>query len=523
MTLRGHAIRLGACLGVLCSAAVGSAGAQLGSVAFPNSGSAAAQPAFLRGVLLLHSFEYERAAVAFREAQGVDPSFALAYWGEAMSHTHPIWNQQDLRAARAVLGRLGATPAARAAKAPTERERGYLAAVEVLYGDGPKERRDTLYQRQMERLAAQYPDDLEARAFDALALMGLSQGTRNVPTYVKAGAIALDVLRANPEHPGAAHYVIHAFDDPVHAPLGLGAARAYSKIAPDAPHAQHMTTHIFLALGMWSDVVAQNTVAAGPDSARWRPGHYTSWLAYGLLQQGRVREAAALLDRVTAQLPAGSRVPPRAYLLSMRAHHLVDAGDDEPASLATPVDARGVGVVARAMERFGVGYRAAGRGARAEVDRAREAIERIQGEPNVADFYGGQPTVLQILALELRALGERLDGRLDAAIATLREAGEIEAALPVEFGPPDVAKPSFELLGETLLAANRATLAVAAFQRALEMQPGRTAALIGLVGAARRAGDSALADRTRAALAANFAGADPDVRASAAELLSRSP
>ncbi|MGE0552673.1 MAG: hypothetical protein AB7R55_04530 [Gemmatimonadales bacterium] len=518
MTLRRRALRAGAWLGLICSAVVGRAAAQLGSLEFPNSGSAAAQPAFLRGVLLLHSFEYERAAQAFREAQRIDPGFALAYWGEALTHTHPIWNQQDVPAARAALGRLGATPAARAAKAPTERERGYLAAIEVLYGDGPKERRDTLYQRELERLAAKHPEDLEARAFDALARMGLSQGTRNVPTYVRAGAIALDVLRANPEHPGAAHYVIHAFDDPVHAPLGLPAARAYSRIAPDAPHAQHMTTHIFLALGMWADVVAQNTVAAGPDSARWRPGHYTSWLAYGLLQQGRVREAAALLDRVTRQLPANAPVPPRAYLLAMRAHHRVNAGDDEPASPATSVDASGVGVVARAMDLFGRGYRAAGRGDRAEVDRAAEAVERIQGERNVSDFYGGQPTVLRILALELRALGERLDGRLDAAIATLREASEIEAGLPVEFGPPDVVKPSFELLGETLLAADRPAQAVDAFQRALAMQPGRSAALIGLVEAARRAGDAVLAERTRALLASNYAGADPDVRARAMTL-----
>ncbi|MEZ4586606.1 MAG: hypothetical protein R2909_09430 [Gemmatimonadales bacterium] len=179
--------------------------------------------------------------------------------------------------------------------------------------------------------------------------------------------------------------------------------------------------------------------------------------------------------------------------------------------------------MARAMERFGQGYRAAGRGASAEVDLAREAIERLQGERNAPDFYGGQPTVLRILALELRALGERLDGRLDAAVATLREASEIEAGLPVEFGPPDVAKPSFELLGETLLAADRPAQAVEAFQRALSMQPGRSAALAGLVEAARRAGDAALAERTRALLAANYAGADPEVRARVARTLSGLP
>src|SRR6185436_3261988 len=130
-------------------------------------------------------------------------------------------------------------------------------------------------------------------------------------TYMRAGAIAEEVLRRNPDHPGAAHMVIHAFDDPAHAPLGLWAARAYSKIAPAAPHAQHMTTHIFLAMGMWDDVVSQNVIASGPDHEHWHGNHYTSWLAYGYLQQGRYDEARALLlharDNATLPLRQGER------------------------------------------------------------------------------------------------------------------------------------------------------------------------------------------------------------------------
>ena len=201
---------------------------RLGTIAFPNSGPKAAQPPFIRGVLLLHSFEYDDAAAAFREAQRLAPGFVLAYWGEAMTQTHPVWNQQEVDSARAILARLGPTPEARSARARTRRERGYLEAVEILYGDGSKPRRDTLYSAAMGRLAAAYPSDLEARAFYALSLLGLGQGTRNVPTYMRAGALAEEVLRRNPDHPGAAHYVIHAFDDPAHAPLGLPAARAYS-------------------------------------------------------------------------------------------------------------------------------------------------------------------------------------------------------------------------------------------------------------------------------------------------------
>lgn len=249
---------------------------QLGTIIFPTSGQPAAQAAFIRGVLYLHSFEYGSAATAFREAQRLEPGFAMAYWGEAMTLNHPVWNEQDSVAARAALARLAPSSEARRGMAPTARERGYLEAVEQLYASGgPKARRDSLYSAAMMALSAAFPADAEARAFYALSLLGLSQGNRIVPTYMRAGAIALALMQQYPDHPGAAHYAIHAFDDPDHAPLGLPAARAYSRIAPAAPHAQHMTAHIFLALGMWDEVVSQNIIASGTDRSKWTPGHYT--------------------------------------------------------------------------------------------------------------------------------------------------------------------------------------------------------------------------------------------------------
>jgi tetratricopeptide (TPR) repeat protein len=486
---------------------------RLGSLAFPNSGAAAAQPAFLRGVLYLHSFEYDRAAGAFREAQEADPGFALAYWGEALTHTHPIWNQQDLAAARAALAKLGPTAGTRAARAPTERERRYLDAVEILYGEGSKERRDTLYAEALERLVRDFPDDLEARAFHALALMGLSQGVRNVPTYIRAGAIAEEVMRANPEHPGAAHYVIHAFDDPIHAPLGLRAARAYSGIAPDAPHAQHMTTHIFLALGMWDEVIAQNTLAAGSDRARWRPGHYTSWLGYGLLQQGRYGEARQHLELVMGNAPAGAPAPTRAYLLSMRAHQVVNAERWDDPLLARPVELTGLGPVAPAIDAFARGFAGFKRGDRAAASAALDELKTRAARPVVDDFYGGAAAVPRILALELQAALKLADGAGEEAVALLREAAGLEDGMPLEFGPPDVVKPSHELLGETLLTLGRAAEAQRAFGRALELAPGRSPALLGLVRAAAAAGDPAAAERAARALRANWLRADPDLPA----------
>src|SRR5437763_8307869 len=226
-------------------AAVLSAQTQrLGTIDFPTSGPAAAQSAFIRGVLLLHSFEYQDAARAFREAQRLDSGFALAYWGEALTYTHPLWNEQDRNAARAALQRLGPTAAARRSKAPTPREQAYLDAVEILYGEGAKSERDTAYSAAMGRLVNQFPADREAKVFYALSLLGLNQGVRDTATYMRAAAIVEPVFQANPNHPRAAHVLIHAYDDPIHASLGLAAARADSRIAPDAAHAVHITTHI---------------------------------------------------------------------------------------------------------------------------------------------------------------------------------------------------------------------------------------------------------------------------------------
>jgi tetratricopeptide (TPR) repeat protein len=486
---------------------------RLGTIAFPTSGPRAAQRPFVRGVLLLHSFEYEEAAAAFREAQRLAPGFAMAYWGEAMTLTHPVWNEQNLDSARAVLARLAPTAAARRAKAHTPREQAYLEAVDILYGDGPKARRDTLYSAAMGRLAAAYPADLEAQAFYALSLMGLSQGTRDIPTYMRAGALAGDVFVKNPDHPGAAHYVIHAFDDPIHAPLGLRAARAYSKIAPGADHAQHMTSHIFVALGMWDETAAANETAVGADRTAWPPGHYTAWLGYGYAQQGRLAEARRLLETVRPNLGDPPRASRRAHLLTMRAHYLVLSERWSDSVAAWPLDRTGVSVVPRAMDAFALGYAALRRGDRPAADSLLRALTELAdtAATPVADRYGGNPVVPGILATELRALLRAADGAGDEAGALLREAAGREASLPLEYGPPDLVKPPRELLGELLLAQGKPADAQREFARALALTPRRTPSLLGLARAATAAGDSAAAAQALADLRAIWRRADADV------------
>lgn len=474
----------------------------LGSISFPNSGRAEAQAPFLRGVLLLHSFEYEDAAQAFRQAQSADPDFALAYWGEAMTFNHPLWNQQDLAAGRAALQRLAPTAEARRLKAKTEREQRFLAAVEQMYfAEATKPRRDSLYSLAMERISRAWPEDDEGQAFYALSLMGLSQGVRNVASYMRAGALAEEVYRRNPKHPGALHYIIHAFDDPLHAPLGLRAAREYSVIAADADHAQHMTTHIFLALGMWPETVRQNAIASGPDSSSWRPGHYTAWLVYGLLQQGKYSAAARHLATVRANLATQSNPARQGYMLSMRAHYLVNAEAWDGPEAAWVIDAPQAGIVSRAMDVYVTAVAQLARGQRAS-GRAQVVLDSLARGASDNSVPG-------ILADQFRARLLWAAGRRDSALALLRAAAAREDVIPAEFGPPDIVKPTHELMGELLLAGGRPSEAQREFVRALELAPGRSLALLGLVRAANAAGDRLQADRAMAQLLVNWREADP--------------
>src|ERR1700690_1811021 len=254
-------VRLSA--GWLLVVSAGLSAQELGSINFSTSGAAAAQPKFIEGVKDLHSFEFDEAADAFHKAQQLDPNFALTYWGEALSYNHPLWAQLDLPAARKALERLAPTLEGRLAKAPTEKEKAYLRAVnQLFYAPGDKLARDNAYSQAMARMYDRWPDDREIAIFYAVSLLGtVRPADKGFRRQALAASIALKVMQENPKHPGAAHFVIHAFDDPDHAILALPAARAYAGIAPAAPHALHMPSHIFVQLGMWQDVKESNIVA----------------------------------------------------------------------------------------------------------------------------------------------------------------------------------------------------------------------------------------------------------------------
>jgi len=443
----------------------------LGSISFPNSGSAPAQAPFVRGVLLLHSFEFEAAAEAFRESQKADTGFALAYWGEAMTYNHPLWQQQDRDAALKTLARLGATPEARAAKAPTAREKQYLAALDALYGEGSKKDRDQAYMLAMAKLSDTYPADHEARAFYGLSVLGSRDGVRDFATYMRAAAIVQPVFDANPDHPGAAHYLIHAFDDPIHAPLGVPAARKYSSIAPGAAHAQHMTTHIFVALGLWDDVIAANIRAMEAQDAdnakRGRPanacGHYSSWLQYGYLMKKDGSKAAGLMDRCHARMAASPGGGEVGYFVSMRARQILDTEDWSAASKWIWTPPAGGSDAARANA-WTYGF-----------TNAFAALRRGDSAPAKALLAAPIPgdATSKVHADELRGLLALASGQAEQGLTLLKSAAAAEDAAPFEFGPPAVVKPTFELLGEELAKLGRNVEAAAAFARASERTPGR--------------------------------------------------
>ena len=345
---------------------------QLGTIDFPTSGSPAAQPHFIKGVLLMHSFEYDDARQAFIEAQQTDPGFAMAYWGEAMTFNHPVWQRTSPDLAKAALNKLAATADARRAKAPTEKEKDWLGAVERLYGTGEKLARDVSYADAMRRMHEKYPNDDEVKSFYALALLGTSHGGRDFSIYMRAAALVEQVYAKNPQHPGAAHYLIHAYDDPVHAPLGLRFADAYSKIAPAASHALHMPSHIYVAMGMWDESAAINERSVKAADARRdekkldvdaRGFHALLWLVYSYTQQGRYDEARAVLAQMeTAAKESGSERT-RSHLVLARAAWLIETRKWGEAK--APVMAKGLPRDVAVADLFAIGFAALRSGNRA--------------------------------------------------------------------------------------------------------------------------------------------------------------
>ncbi|HXU30807.1 MAG TPA: hypothetical protein VN851_09550 [Thermoanaerobaculia bacterium] len=526
-----RAVRFASLLAVLAAPSIAQPAVTAGKVVFPNSGSPAAQERFLYGLAQLHNFEYQTAAEAFHAAEDLDPGFALAYWGEAMTFNHAIWMEQDLAGARAVLTRLGKTPEERAAKAPTEREKGYLSAIEILFGEGSKEDRDFRYEAAMGDLSKRFPEDPDAAAFHALSILGTAHAGRDVAIYMRSAAILEEWYPRLPNHPGILHYLIHSYDDPAHAPLGLRSARRYRDVAPEAPHALHMTSHIFLALGDWDGVVAANEAAATAGNRLLTAhgkhgrgcGHYAIWLAYGYQEQGRLKDARRILEECRAEATSDHALgasdpgydPDRSSVgsyVSMWSRYLIDSEDFGGEVAGWTIDPG-----PRPTTRFGLafarGFAAARRGdlATARAEAARMSTAKAEFD---AKFAADKPTDrspqqrTEVLTLELAGAIAAAEGKASVAVERLLAATKIESEMPVDFGPPTVDKPAHELLGEILLANGDPSGAKVAFETALARTPRRTTSLLGLSRAATRLNDEATAARARGELRAIWQHAD---------------
>ncbi len=482
-----------------------------------QSGSQA-EPAYREGLAALHSFEYEDANAAFLQAQRADPGFPLAYWGEAMTYHQTLWGHEDVAAGRRALARL----TARAQPAPADaRTRGLVGAAAVLFGDGEAAVRRQRYADAMAGLYTSNPADPDVASLYALALMGTmsrsligyvdaheghSASLAGSATQARVGDILGQVLQAHPEHPGALHYLLHNYDDPAHARRGLEAARVYARVAPDSSHALHMPAHIFLQLGMWTDAEASDRAAFAASEA-WvkrkgfapamRSYHSLAWRQYELLQLGRFRDAALLIDEIGPVVDATGDLTLVSDLASMRARQIVETRRWEAMA-----NERNFGNV---NELCAIGFSAARAGNPALAEMARQGLAARATSPQEGDL---RPAIA-IMERQVAALIELAAGRRAEAVEILRAATRDELRLPPPLGLPIPVTPAPELLGEVLLEVGQPAEALEAFGQALARNANRTRSVLGSARAASALGQTDVAREHYRQVLANYEHADP--------------
>jgi tetratricopeptide (TPR) repeat protein len=488
---------------------VGPAGAQhhhgepsterLGKVEFETSCDPSVRPAFNRAVALLHSFWWRAAADGFQSVLERDPSCGIAYWGLALSH----WGNPfaGLRPPEAL--EPGAEAIARGLEvgAKTERERAYLRAAAELYRDfrtTDQRTRTLAYEAAMAKLVEAYPADREAAAFYALAINQNALPTdKTYAKQLKAAAILERLFRDQPDHPGLAHYIIHAYDHPPLAPKALEAARRYAKIAPDAPHALHMPSHTFTRVGYWQDSIESNRASAEAARRANSPGevlHALDYQAYAYLQTAQDRAARRVVEEMQAAVAAmGAR---DVYLsagqfaqAAIPARYALERGAWREAAALAPVQTRVPWIAAVTHFARAIGAARSGDPAAAREDLA--ALEKLQQALAGKDDYWAEQVAIQHLAAGAWVLFA--EGRRDEAIAELRAAADREDATDKSAISPGPLAPARELLGEMLLEAGRPAEALEAFTRTMEKEPNRFRSLAGAARAAAVAGDRAQA------------------------------
>ncbi|HEY4380274.1 MAG TPA: hypothetical protein VGN01_08005 [Acidobacteriaceae bacterium] len=463
---------------------------KLGVVSFPISCKPATQAEFNRGVALLHSFAYTPAEEAFRHVAEQDHDCAMAHWGIAMTYFHQLW-EPPLPSATLALGLSEVQEAGRIGK-PSEREREWIHTLSLVYQDFatvPYAARTAKYEQAMSAIAAESRNDVEAQIFYALALLNNASPFDTAHSRQKQAAALLEPLfPAHPEHPGIPHYLIHAYDNAELASQGLDAARAYAKIAPSAPHALHMPSHIFTRLGLWQDSIASNIAAreaAGLQHDAGEELHAMDYLVYAYLQSGRDADAARVVEELRNMPQAkGDDFKVGYAATAMPVRYAVERRQwTEAAGIAPPPAAALPQVTAIAVWARGIGLSRSGHGAEAQA--AIEQLRQIEGQLRTAgNRYWAEQA--QIMMREVMAWSSQSSHKPEEAVVLMRAAAEEEDALeklPVTPGP---IVPAREQLGDLLLEQNHPDLALKEFQMALVNAPGRRGALQGVVAAGQR-------------------------------------
>lgn len=479
---------------------------------------------FDRGLALLHNFWYERALTEFDAVIAVHPDCAIAYWGAAMTYNHPLWappTATDVKAALRYLER------AKSARTHSDREERYLAAVDILYGDGDpakKDARDAAYRDAMRTILATYSDD-ETKLFTSLAMQsvrGVTDGER-----VEAASLAEAVHRDQPQHPGALHYLIHAYDTDALADRGLAAARAYAASAPAVPHALHMPSHIFLRLGLWQEArdsnlaswkASEDAVRAAHEPQSARQFHNLQFGQYASVQLGRYAEAKHQAEITLDQYDENVRTIAKGSLsqddindlreldfeaVGMAGTYMLSSGDYSlasrlPASGSSPV----VDVLATHVRAMA---------AVAQDDAAGMATADAAARALLANLpqRGMVSLIAPVAANETLAAIAHARHDDAAAFRAMEAAVAAEDAQPRHLQPTFPPIPAHELYGRLLLETGKYNEAAAQFRTALKLYPNRALATLGAARATRAAGDQAAAARYAAAFAAMWSNADP--------------
>jgi tetratricopeptide (TPR) repeat protein len=455
---------------------------KLGKVSFPISCAPAVQDQFDRGVALLHSFAYTAAENAFQGVAELDPRCGMAHWGMAMAYFHQLWEPPIVPATISIAQK--EIQRAQQIGAASERERQFINALALLYQDAagvPYLTRALNYEHAMGDLASQNRRDVEAQVFYALALLANASPADKTHAKQKQAADLLEPLdRAYPQHPGIPHYLIHAYDNAELAPRGLPAAKAYSQIAPSAPHALHMPSHIFTRLGLWEDSITSNLAAREAAHQQGDTGeelHAMDYLVYAYLQSGRYNDAAQVIQQLNnmSKLDAGDFKLAYASTIMPVRFAVERAKWAEAAAIVPPAGAPPQ-IVAIAVWARGLGLARSGRAAeaRTEIDRLRQIEEQLRTPGN--DYWATQ---VGILMREVMAWSAQAENKPEKAAALMRASADEEDAiekLPVTPGP---VVPAREQLGYLLLEQNHPALALKEFQTALANAPGRRGALQG--------------------------------------------